>query len=104
MLGRFASRMRSNRGGIRNINYITTFRGFTLYDLVSYDYKHNEDNGEDNKDGDNYNFSWNCGAEGECRKTSVTNLRLKQMKNEKDNLAILSKIGEIRGLLLDIFT
>ena len=81
MLGKFTSRMRSNPEGIRNINYITTFRGFTLNDLVSYDYKHNEENGEDNRDGDSYNYSWNCGAEGESKKSGVTALRLKQMKN-----------------------
>lgn len=49
-------------------NYITAQTGFTLRDLVSYDCKHNEENGENNTDGPDYNYSWNCGAEGQSRK------------------------------------
>ncbi len=52
-------------------NYITAQTGFTLWDLVSYDGKHNEANGENNADGPDYNFSWNCGAEGPSRKKAV---------------------------------
>lgn len=63
------------------INFITNYYGFTLSDLVSYDRKHNEDNGEDNRDGTDYNFSWNCGEEGKSRKKAVQALRKKQMKN-----------------------
>ena len=63
------------------INYITNYDGFTLCDLLSYERKHNEDNGEDNRDGNDYNFSWNCGAEGPCRKKSVASLRDKLYKN-----------------------
>lgn len=63
------------------INYITNYYGFTLNDLVSYEQKHNELNGENNTDGTNYNFSWNCGAEGPSRKKTVMQLRHKQMKN-----------------------
>lgn len=48
----------------RMFNAITEQSGFTLQDLVSYDGKHNEANGEDNQDGTDYNYSWNCGAEG----------------------------------------
>ena len=48
-----------------SINFVTCHDGFTLYDLVSYNGKHNEANGEDNRDGNNDNLSWNCGAEGE---------------------------------------
>ena len=62
-------------------NYITSHNGFTLGDLVSYDCKHNEANGENNQDGPDYNFSWNCGAEGQTRKKAVLGLRAKQMKN-----------------------
>ena len=47
-----------------SINFITCHDGFTLWDLVSYNHKHNEANGEDNRDGANENFSWNCGVEG----------------------------------------
>lgn len=63
------------------INYLTNYDGFTMMDLVSYDRKHNEENGEDNKDGNDYNASWNCGHEGATRKRSVLALRRQQMKN-----------------------
>ena len=62
-------------------NYITTHTGFTLFDLVSYDGKHNEANGEHNQDGPDYNYSWNCGAEGPSRKKSVMQLRKNQLRN-----------------------
>ncbi|WP_461812079.1 alpha-amylase family glycosyl hydrolase [Faecalimonas sp.] len=62
-------------------NYITTHTGFTLADLVSYDGKHNEKNGEKNQDGPDYNYSWNCGAEGPSRKKTVIALRKKQIRN-----------------------
>lgn len=63
------------------LHYITNYYGFTLYDLVSYDRKHNEANGEDNRDGSDYNYSWNCGAEGGSRKPSIVKLRMRQMRN-----------------------
>lgn len=62
-------------------NYITNHTGFTLQDLVSYDGKHNELNGEKNQDGPDYNYSWNCGAEGPSRKKAVVELREKQVRN-----------------------
>lgn len=62
-------------------NYITDHTGFTLCDLVSYDGKHNEANGENNQDGPDYNYSWNCGVEGTTRKKAVIKLREKQMRN-----------------------
>lgn len=62
-------------------NYITNQTGFTLNDLVSYDGKHNEKNGENNRDGTEYNFSWNCGAEGPSRKKEVLDLRKRQIRN-----------------------
>ncbi len=62
-------------------NYITTHTGFTLWDLVSYDCKHNEENGENNTDGPDYNYSWNCGAEGPSRKKAVVELRRNQVRN-----------------------
>lgn len=64
-----------------SFNYITHHTGFTLNDLVSYDRKHNELNGEKNQDGPDYNYSWNCGAEGPSRKKAVVDLRKNQIKN-----------------------
>lgn len=64
-----------------NIQYITNNNGFTMMDLVSYDNRHNEDNGENNLDGSAWNFSWNCGAEGVSRKKDVVRLRRQQLKN-----------------------
>ncbi len=63
------------------VNFITNYYGFTLNDLVSYDRKHNEDNGEKNLDGCDYNYSWNCGLEGKTRKNSIVKLRKRMMKN-----------------------
>lgn len=62
-------------------NYITSHTGFTLQDLVSYDGKHNEANGEKNQDGPQYNYSWNCGVEGDTRRKAVLNLRRNQVRN-----------------------
>ena len=64
-----------------SINFITCHDGFTLRDLVSYNQKHNEANGEDNRDGTNDNLSWNCGIEGETNDPSVLALRRRQAKN-----------------------
>src|SRR5690606_36735461 len=64
-----------------SINFITCHDGFTLYDLVSYNEKHNEPNLEDNRDGANDNASWNCGAEGETDDEEINNLRRRQVKN-----------------------
>lgn len=81
MLSAFLYRQRRNPKDINVINYVTAYEGFTLYDLVSYDYKHNEANGESNKDGTDYNYSWNCGTEGDTRRKNILMLRMKQMKN-----------------------
>lgn len=62
-------------------NYIASHNGFTLCDVVSYDRKHNEANGENNLDGPDYNYSWNCGAEGNSRKKAVNELRKNQIFN-----------------------
>ena len=70
-----------NRTSNASINFITCHDGFTLYDLVSYNEKHNFDNGEENRDGCNDNHSWNCGYEGECTDIAVNALRRKQIKN-----------------------
>lgn len=63
------------------IHYLTNYYGFTLADLVSYDHKHNEANGEQNRDGSDYNCSWNCGEEGATRKGRIKKLRSRQIKN-----------------------
>ncbi len=73
--------LRHNSGKDGIVNCITGQNGFTMYDLVSYDRKHNEENGENNQDGPEYNYSWNCGAEGMTRKRAVAKLRDNQMKN-----------------------
>ena len=73
--------LRNNPLQMGEINYITSYEGFSLADLVSYDRKHNEDNGEGNQDGNPYNASWNCGVEGPTRKRSILSLRKKQMRN-----------------------
>ncbi|MGC2049462.1 MAG: alpha-amylase family glycosyl hydrolase [Gallionella sp.] len=64
-----------------SINFITCHDGFTLYDLVSYNAKHNEANGEDNRDGSNDNLGWNCGAEGNTSDPQILALRRRQAKN-----------------------
>lgn len=70
-----------NRGVKASVNFITAHDGFTLMDLVSYNGKHNEANGEDNRDGEDQNNSWNCGWEGECDDEGINTLRHKQIKN-----------------------
>jgi glycogen operon protein len=64
-----------------SVNFITSHDGFTLHDLVSYNDKHNEANGEGGNDGDNNNNSWNCGAEGHTGDPQINTLRRKQMRN-----------------------
>ena len=66
---------------INSINFITCHDGFTLNDLISYNDKHNEANGEGNRDGVNDNLSWNCGIEGPTDDTEVEGLRRRQIKN-----------------------
>jgi len=65
----------------QSVNFVTCHDGFTLNDLVSYDRKHNEANGEENRDGSNDNRSWNCGIEGPVDDSSVESLRNRQVKN-----------------------
>lgn len=70
----------SGRSHSNSINYITCHDGFTLYDLVSYEHKHNEENGEDNQDGSDTNFSSNCGVEGPADDRAIDDLRLRRIK------------------------
>ena len=65
----------------QSVNFVTVHDGFTLNDLVSYNEKHNEANGEDNRDGANDNLSWNCGVEGPTDDPAVEALRNRQVKN-----------------------
>jgi isoamylase len=64
-----------------SINFVTSHDGFTLHDLVSYNHKHNEENGEENRDGSDSNESWNCGVEGETDDPAILALRERQMRN-----------------------
>ncbi|WP_077612697.1 alpha amylase C-terminal domain-containing protein [Clostridium sp. Marseille-P2415] len=75
----FRSRRNPAEWGV--INYMANTNGFTMMDMVSYDTKHNEGNGENNQDGNPYNYSWNCGAEGPTKRKKVVELRKKQLKN-----------------------
>ena len=72
----------------RSITFLTAHDGFTLADLVSYDGKHNLANGEDNRDGDNHNNSWNHGAEGPCSDPAVEALRQRQLRNLLSSLLL----------------
>lgn len=73
--------MRRNPEKEGKINYFTNYYGFTMMDMVSYDRKHNEENGEDNRDGNSVNASWNCGAEGPSRRRQIMALRRRQIRN-----------------------
>ena len=80
-LAPFAWRARRNPSEYAVINYMANHNGFTLLDAVSYDEKHNEANGEENHDGTDYNYSWNCGEEGPSRKKKTLALRARQLRN-----------------------
>ncbi|HEY7988334.1 MAG TPA: glycogen debranching protein GlgX [Lapillicoccus sp.] len=88
-LGEFASRFtgssdlyeHSGRKPIASINFVVAHDGFTLRDLVSYNEKHNEANGENNQDGESHNRSWNCGVEGPTDDPAISVLRLQQRRN-----------------------
>ena len=69
------------RGPLASVNFVTAHDGFTLHDLVSYDHKHNEANGEGNRDGSDHDRSWNCGVEGPTDDADVLALRRRMMRN-----------------------
>jgi glycogen operon protein len=73
--------LRDGRKPFHSINFLTSHDGFTLWDLVSYNDKHNEENGENNQDGGNNNFSYNYGVEGPSRDRNIENIRKRQLKN-----------------------
>lgn len=80
-ISEFAKSVRLNPKPFYTLNYISNFNEFCLKDLVSYDFKHNEDNLEHNRDGNSNNYSWNCGVEGDTKKTAILKLRKQQMLN-----------------------
>ncbi len=99
----FASRLCGSsdlyeHGGRRpyaSINFVTCHDGFTLRDLVSYNHKHNEANGEDNRDGADNNNSWNCGAEGPTDNPQIKALRLRQQRNLMATLLLSQGVAMI---------
>jgi glycogen operon protein len=80
-----------------SINFVTAHDGFTLEDLVSYNDKHNEANGEDNKDGESYNRSWNCGVEGQTNDLDIQALRDRQKRNMMATLLLSQGVPMILG-------
>ena len=88
---------RSGRKPYASINFVTCHDGFTLQDLVSYNDKHNEANGEENRDGTSNNDSWNCGAEGPTDDAAIRALRLQQKKNLIMTLLLSQGVPMILG-------
>jgi isoamylase len=80
-----------------SINFVTAHDGFTLRDLVSYDGKHNEANGEDGRDGESHNRSWNCGAEGATDDTAILALRGRQQMNLLTSLVLSQGVPMLSG-------
>ncbi|MFL5313211.1 MAG: glycogen debranching protein GlgX [Myxococcales bacterium] len=87
----------TGRRPFASVNFITAHDGFTLKDLVSYNEKHNEANGEENRDGANDNRSWNCGAEGPTNDDKVNALRGKQQRNFLTTLLLSQGVPMISG-------
>ncbi len=87
----------SGRRPYASINFVTAHDGFTLRDLVSYNHKHNEANGEENRDGESNNLSWNCGAEGPTDDRAVTALRTRQMRNFVATLLLSQGVPMLSG-------
>lgn len=81
MTGQIAESIRRNPATCTTINYLASHNGFTLNDAVSYSSKHNEDNGEDNRDGSNYNYGCNYGVEGPTTSRRIQKLRSRQLRN-----------------------
>jgi isoamylase len=104
-LPEFASRLtgsadlysNNNRRPIASVNFVTCHDGFTLADLVSYDHKHNEANGDDNRDGTDDNRSWNCGAEGPTDDPAVLALRARQQRNFLATLLLSQGVPMLLG-------
>jgi isoamylase len=105
MIGAVASRLSGSadlyqgRGElpVNSINFVTCHDGFTMNDLVSYNYKHNEANGEGNRDGIDENCSWNCGVEGDSSDPAIEALRVRQVKNFATILLLSRGVPMILG-------
>jgi glycogen operon protein len=87
----------SGRQPHASINFVTSHDGFTLADLVSYNEKHNEANGEDNRDGDSNNLSWNCGVEGPTTDPAIVELRRRQQRNMLVTLLVSVGVPMLSG-------
>ncbi|RYQ52702.1 glycogen debranching protein [Bifidobacterium pseudolongum subsp. pseudolongum] len=87
----------NGRKPVASVNFVTAHDGFTLNDLVSYNNKHNEANGEGNRDGESHNRSWNCGVEGPTTIRDVNELRHRQMRNMFSTLLLSQGIPMICG-------
>ncbi|HVW03998.1 MAG TPA: glycogen debranching protein GlgX, partial [Vicinamibacterales bacterium] len=87
----------SGRQPHASINFVTSHDGFTLADLVSYNEKHNEANGEDNRDGDSNNLSWNCGVEGPTTDAAILELRHRQQRNMLVTLLVSVGVPMLSG-------
>ena len=104
-LGEFAYRFtgsadlyaETGRRPYASVNFVTAHDGFTLKDLVSYNEKHNEANGEENRDGEGHNRSWNCGAEGPTNDDTINALRAKQQRNFLTTLLLSQGVPMISG-------
>jgi glycogen operon protein len=104
-LAEFASRLTGSsdlyagngRRPYASINFVTAHDGFTLRDLVSYNEKHNEANGDENRDGESHNRSWNCGAEGPTEDEAIDTLRARQMRNFMTTLLLSQGVPMLLG-------
>lgn len=104
-LGEFASRFtgssdlyeNTSRLPYASINFVTAHDGFTLEDLVSYNEKHNEANGEGNRDGENHNRSWNCGVEGKTKDLKIRQLRIRLKRNFLTTLLLSQGVPMLLG-------
>jgi isoamylase len=104
-LGEFAYRLTGSsdlyagtgRRPFASINFVTAHDGFTLHDLVSYNEKHNEANGEENRDGESHNRSWNCGNEGATQDSGILDLRARQKRNFLATLFLSQGVPMLQG-------
>jgi isoamylase len=87
----------TGRQPFASINFVTAHDGFTLRDLVSYNEKHNDANGEGNRDGDSHNRSWNCGAEGPTDDPGITALRQQQVRNHLATILLSQGVPMLLG-------
>jgi isoamylase len=85
------------RGPLASVNFLTAHDGFTLHDLVTYNEKHNLDNGEENRDGDSSSSSWNCGEEGPSENADINRLRRRQRRNFLATLLLAQGVPMLCG-------